>query len=454
MDICLSFARKGDIRQLEWQRFVLEKWLGTKEDGTWAASTCGLFVARQNGKSEGVLLLRAALGLLYLGERIIFTSHRQDAATEFYSSLKQFLDREEFRRFVEADGFRGALGRERINMRSGAFIQFVARSNKGGRSKHSDLIIFDEAQYLDHSEQASFTPTQETSPNPQIIYAGTPPDKPGIGHEFAGVRRRALRDRNPGIAWCEWAVNEYPKDVTDRALWYETNPSLGTLIPEKNIELQLNNLDADDFAREVLCWWPPEKLAEASAIPISEWRACAVDRAPEPTDDERLCAGIKFSPDGSTYALSVAARRPDGPVLVECLERDTTNRGISHLVDWIADRRGVLSLVAIDGREWTATLSQRLSDINYPKRGWHTMRTTEVIDACAMLSGAVVGRTVTHIEQPLLTQSVETSIRRQIGRDGWAFQGPDPTPVESVALAYWGAMTSKRNPRRKQMVAV
>ena len=71
-----------------------------------------------------------------------------------------------------------------------------------------------------------------------------------------------------------------------------------------------------------------------------------------------------------------------------------------------------------------------------------------------MLSAAVSGRTVEHIEQPLLTQSVETSSRRPIGREGWGFKGPDPTPVESVALAHWAVTTSKRNPKRRMKVSV
>ena len=97
---------------------------------------------------------------------------------------------------------------------------------------------------------------------------------------------------------------------------------------------------------------------------------------------------------------------------------------------------------------------QRLEDMGYPKRGLHVMRAREVVDACSMLANAVDGRTIVHTRQPLLAESVASSPKRAVGREGWAFGGPDPTPVESCALAHWGAVTTKRNPRRKLRVGI
>lgn len=167
-----------------------------------------------------------------------------------------------------------------------------------------------------------------------------------------------------------------------------------------------------------------------------------------------MACGVKFSPDGSTYSLSMAVRPTEGPVLVECVDRAGTSHGIGGLADWLYERKGKLAIICIDGREWTSTLVQRLTDMGYPKRGIHVMRTREVTDACAMLSNAVEGRTVVHIAQPLLAESVASSPRRKVGVDGWAFGGDDPTPVESVALAHWGAMTTKRKPERRMRVGI
>jgi hypothetical protein len=47
-------------------------------------------------------------------------------------------------------------------------------------------------------------------------------------------------------------------------------------------------------------------------------------------------------------------------------------------------------------------------------------------------------------------------MKRNIGNDGgWGFDGKqdaDVTIVEACALAYWGAMTTKRDPKRKAKV--
>jgi phage terminase large subunit-like protein len=50
----------------EWQAFVLERALGVRENGKWAAFEVGLVVPRQNGKG-GLLEARELAGLFVLG---------------------------------------------------------------------------------------------------------------------------------------------------------------------------------------------------------------------------------------------------------------------------------------------------------------------------------------------------------------------------------------------------
>lgn len=451
---CAEFCEAGGLHLLPWQRDILNDWLAIGPDGYWLNNTIGTEVNRQNGKSEGLLVARVGYGLVVLGERIIFTSHRQDAATEFYRVLTQLLGSNAYRNFVDPEFFKGALGREEVPVKDGNTVSFVARSNKGGRSKHSDLLIIDEAQFLTDAELASLIPTQLTSENMVSIYTGTMPAVGADGYVFRDTREKAIAG-NRGIYWAEWSVGEkMPKDVGDRNLWYKTNPSLGLLIPERNMEALYNTLPADKFANECLGWLPPRSgNAEPPAIDPEQWKNCEVTKAPA-ADDERIACGVKFSADGSTYSVSMAARSKDAPVLIECVDRTGTSHGVSGLASWLYDRRDRLALVCIDGREWTPTLMQRLDDMGYPKRGVHVMRTRELTDACAMLANAIAGRTVVHIDQPLLTDSVNGSPRRAIGRDGWAFGGNDPTPIESCALAHWGVTTTKRNPQRKMRVGI
>jgi hypothetical protein len=76
--------------------------------------------------------------------------------------------------------------------------------------------------------------------------------------------------------------------------------------------------------------------------------------------------------------------------------------------------------------------------------------------ACSALCNAVRERQVTHYGQDALDVSATRSRRRSLGQGGgYGFESTDEsdaTLIEAAALAYWGAMTTKRNPERKAVV--
>lgn len=435
-----------------WQRAVLEPWLAHSENGMWAASSVGLSVPRQNGKTEGCIIPRVIFGLTIYGEWVVYTAQIQKTATETFEAMAAIFDHRNIRNKV--DVVKTGQGREEIRLKNGGRIKFLARTRNGGRGQHGDLLIFDEAQDLSESQQDSFMPAISASLNPQTIYTGTPPKPEDGGYVFRRIRDDALAGRTEHVSWAEWSVEELPRDSADRKLWEATNPSIGIRILPTTIEAEQETMSPDGFARERLGWWTPAKVLEPPAIDLGAWEDCETDEPPVPDDDERLACGIKFSADGSTYSVSMAARPKEGPVLVECIDRTGTAHGIGGLIDWVWERRGKLSTVRVDGRQWTATFVQNLMERGFPKKALEVASTTNMVDACAMFAGGVLARNLVHTGQPLLNDSITTSPRRQVGSEGWAFGGEDPTPAESCALAYWGAMTTKRNPRRKLRVSV
>lgn len=441
---------------LPWQVDVLTPWVARDATGHWAANTLYLSVPRQNGKTEGTFNARAIYGMTVFGEWVVYTSHLQKTSTETFEAMAALFEDGGLSSRIER--IKTAIGREEIRLKNGARIKFLARTRAGGRGQHADLLEFDEAQNLTDAQQASFLPVVSASANPQIGYGGTPPDPESDGLAFRRVRARALSDdprERERICLAEWGVDEIPKDRFDRSLWYQSNPSLGLLITEDAVANEARTMSDDQFARERLGWWSPESTQLPPAIEPAAWRACQIDEAPEPAGDERVACGVKFSSDGDIYSVSMAARsRDEGYCMVECVDRTGTARGVSGLADWINERRDTIATVCIDGRSWTPTLTQRLEERGFPKRAVHVMKTGELCDACGMLLASVEEKAVSHIAQPLLEESVALSPRRPIGRDGWAFGGDDPTPVESCALALWGVMTTKRNPRQVMRVSV
>lgn len=447
---CAAFCEAAGLHLMPWQRSLLDRWLAVDDAGLWVSATVGAEIPRQQGKSEGLNLARVAYGLVVLGENIAFTSHRSDAEREFFEALRKFLCQPCFRHYVTEDDFHAAVGRETLRMKAGNKIEFMARSNKSGRSKHADLIIFDEAQFLTSSQKASILPTTLTRPNMQTISTGTPPEYDNDGMEFRALRKRGETGERY-VCWDEWSLGKVPDDVADRDLWYEVMPSLGRIIGERNVEILLGDMGPVDFARELLGVWVTGRTLEPAAIDPEAWDACETD---EPPKGGIVGCGVKFSADGSTYSVSVAAKQKDGSALVECIDRAPTSHGVSELAHWIQQRKDRFATVCIDGQEWAPTLTQRLSDLGFPKKAVQVMRAHDLADACSMLGNAVGEKSVCHIAQPLLRASVEASTKRAIGGCGWGFGGPDPTPIESVAMAYWGAMTTKRNPARKGRINV
>jgi len=435
-----TLLRSGGLTLDPWQRDVLDDWMGLTPGNRWAAPTAGGSVPRQNGKT---LLVqgRCAGGMLLYRESIIYTAHLQKTATETFEELRDFFSAPKLKKYVEA--IKTALGREQIILRSGARIKFLARTRNGGRGQHGDLLIFDEAQELDESQQASFLPAISASLNPQTIYVGTPPDPTAAGTVFRTIRQRALSGESNRTAWFEFSVPEIG-DVDERQRWAACNPALGRRMLLSTIESEREQMDEDTFARERLGWWSPvnEECIEY-AIPAEAWDRC---RSEEPKPTGKTAYGVKFSPDGAQVCLCAAVVPPEGPARVGLVELRTTGSGLQWLSEWLNERYRVACCVVVDGKNGVDALTDKLQRVWRFKGSVLRAGVRDVIASVSTLTDAVNEGSVTwHASDELLRESAVTSVRRPIA-GGWGFGGESSLPVEAAALALWGAKTCKRNP--------
>ena len=447
---CNAINAAGGINLFEWQDGILKGWLGKNTLDRWAASTCGGSLARQNGKSLGLVVPRINYGMVCLGEEVLYTSHLQKTSTETFESVATFFDSAALKKHVK--DIKTALGREQVILKNGARIKFLARTRNGGRGQHGDLLIFDEALELDVDSQASFLPAISASKNPQVIYVSSPPTAQSIGEVFRGIRKRALSGESEKIAWFEWSVDEIG-DVKDKTRWYSTNPSLGLLIQETTIESECEQMDADTFARERLGWWDNSATKLDNPIDGAEWNACATDT---PNKDGIICYAVKFSPDGSTGTLAACHRPVDGLPFVYVIESRSLNSGIGWLVDKLADNAHKAAQIVIDGQSNAQTLNDRLLDRHVPARTIIRPRTGDCISAYATMANAVKERQMLHYGQPALNASATMTRKRRIGSNGgWGFASTDEADaslIEACSLALWGALNTKRKPGRKAVV--
>ena len=428
-----------------WQNGVIDDWMATR-NGLWICRTCGLSIPRQNGKT-GLLEGRAAAGMIIHNEQVLYTSHLQKTSTETFEELASFFDSPKIRKYLK--DIKTALGREQIILKSGARIKFLARTRNGGRGQHGDTLIFDEAQELDVNSQASFIPAISASQNPQVIYAGTPPDGESEGEVFRGIRKKALDGGTTSTAWTEYSVPEIG-DPSDRQRWADTNPALGRRILITTIEGEYEQMPPDTFARERLGWWTPVvEHKEIYAISAEVWDACA-DTSPKP--DGKTAYGVKFTADGSEVSLCGAVIAPDGYARVELIDRRPTGIGVQWLAEWLNARYDRACCVVIDGKNGVDVLAEKLAGTWKHKDSVIRPSAKQVIAAVSALTDALNTRTITWYQpQTALRESATTSVKRPIS-GGWGFGGENSAPIEACALAYWGAKTSKRDPSRKMRI--
>lgn len=436
----------GKLKTDPWQRDVLIDWMGYTEDGVWSASTCGLSVPRQNGKTTDTCG-RIASGMIMYSEWVIYTAHLQKTATETFMELKGIFESPKLKKYVKE--IKSALGREQIFLKNGGRVQFVARTRNGGRGLHGDCLIFDEAQELTSDQQASFLPALSASKNPQTIYLGTPPDENCVGTVFRNLRNKALSGESTSLSWTEFSVKEIG-DVRDRKRWAETNPALGRRIRETTIESECEQMDEDTFARERLGWWSPVEAQTIDyALDKASWEKC---KSLESKPEGKTAYGVKFSPDGSLVCLCGAVIDDNGIARISLIEKKSTSLGVKWLADWLNQRYSKACCVVIDGKNGVDVLIEKLRETWKYKNSIIRCNTGNVIAAVSTLANEVSEETLTWYEyQDDLNDSAITSIKRPIG-SGWGFGGENSTPIEACSLALWGVRNSKRNPNKKMRI--
>ena len=437
--------RLGGIALDPWQMDAANDWMATSS-GMWICRTCGMSIPRQNGKT-GMLQTRASSGMIMHNEQVLYTAHLQKTSTETFEEMASFFDSPKLRKHVK--DIKTALGREQIILKNGARIKFLARTRNGGRGQHGDTLIFDEAQELDVNSQASFIPAISASRNPQVIYAGTPPDGESAGEVFRGIRDKALAGKTSSTSWIEFSVNEIG-DVTDRQRWAAANPALGYRILISTIEGECEQMPPDTFARERLGWWTPiVEHKEDYAVPADVWDACA-SSAPKPAG--KTAYGIKFTADGSEVCLCGAVVASNGYARIELIDRRPTGLGVQWLAEWLNARKDKASCVVVDGKNGVDVLVDKISGTWHAKGSVIRPTAKQVIAAVSMLTDSLNTHTTSwYAAQADLRESAVTSVKRPIS-GGWGFGGENSAPIEACALALWGAKTAKRDPSRKMRI--
>lgn len=264
------YAKTGN-ELLEWQQLLQCDIMAVNDDGLWMHQKYGYSVPRRNGKSENVLA-RCLWGLKN-GERILYTAHRATTSHAVWERLDRMCEKAG----IKISSSFKAFGKEHLYTSDGGVVEFRTRTSSGGLGEGYDVLIIDEAQEYTEAQETSLKYIVSDSENPQTIMLGTPPTAVSAGTVFTKYRETVLAGRGFDSGWAEWSV-ENLTSANDVEAWYETNPSLGTILTERKIRAEITTDDIDFNIQRLGLWL---KYNQKSAISKTEWESLAIASKPK-----------------------------------------------------------------------------------------------------------------------------------------------------------------------------
>jgi phage terminase large subunit-like protein len=428
------YQKTGRIIQ-EWQESLLEQIMARNKDGLWVHTKFGYSLPRRNGKNEVVAIVE--MSALDNGLRVLHTAHRTTTSHTAWERLCKLFDQAK----IDYKSLR-ASGREQIELENGGRVEFRTRTSTSGLGEGFDLLVIDEAQEYTSDQESALKYVVTDSRNPQTIFCGTPPTPISSGTVFQALRKSTMFGETENSGWAEWSVED-ESDPNDRELWYQCNPSLGTIFTERSIMDEIGS-DKIDFNIQRLGLWL--KYNQKSAVSATEW---GVLRS-KPDVTGKLFVGVKYGNDGTNVSMSIAVKTKDGKVFVEVIDCQSVRNGNAWILGFLASAD--IQAVAIDGASGQNILAAEMKDARLKPPILPTVK--EVIVANSLFEQAVFKESLCHAGQPSLEQVVTNCDKRPIGSNGGfgyrsQLEDYDISLMDSIILAHWVCAEAKPPVRQK-----
>lgn len=427
----------GNVCQ-EWQALMLSDIMAVNDDGLWVHTKFGYSVPRRNGKTE-ILTQREMWGL-FNGEHILHTAHLTDTAHIAWERLKARLEAIG----VTIKTYKG-YGREKIEMpETGGVIDFRTRTSSGALGSGYDLLVIDEAQEYTKAQQTALNYVVSSSKNPQTIMCGTPPTAVSTGDVFREYRDKCLLGEQINGGWAEWSV-DHKTNVKDKEAWYQTSPSLGTILTERIVQDEINGDDLDFNIQRLGLWI---RYNQQSAISAPSWDALKVDKIPK--FKFPIFAGVKFGRDGQNTCLTIAVKTSDDKVFVEGIDCRDQREGNGWIINFLMKVKA--RAILVDGASGLETFQRECKEQKL--KGVSAATVKEVVQASSDFEIAIANKTLCHNGQPALRQSVSNCSHRAIGSGGgYGYKTLDDdievALMESAVLATHACMKAKEPKKQR-----
>lgn len=387
-------------------------------------------VPRQSGKTTLILVVEVDRSLSWgPAQRTLYAAQDRNNSRSKWEEQCELLGRTTLRK---AFTVRRQTGLERMVFTpTGSTVGITASGETSGHGQTLDLGVIDEAfAQRDERLTQAFRPAMMTRRAAQVWIVSTmgTEESTFLHDRIDDGRARVEAGERSGVAYFEWSAGD-DDDQDDPATWWGCMPALGHTVTEEVIQADHDSMPGDEFSRAYM------NRRTGGGRPIFDagtWQAC---RQPGSQLGGVPCFAVDVTPDRAWASIGVAgwgANRTH----VEIVDHRPG-------VEWVAQRLEELYRrwnpwpVVIDPASPAGSLLVDLSSLSIK---------TEVVGAreyaagCGQFYDAVVGGTVSHLDQPVLNAAVAAARKRVLG-DAWAWArrvGADVSPLVAVTLARYG----------------
>jgi hypothetical protein len=436
-------ARSCGIVYDPWQDGLGRAMLAKRADGVYAAGIGGIVISicRQVGKTYTVGTMIIILCILFPGMKVLWTAHRTRTSDETFKSMQGIVKKKALAAHILA--VRRANGQQEIEFVNGSRIMFGARETGFGRGFDDvDVLVFDEAQILSQKALDDMVPSTNVSPNPLILFMGTPPKPTDPSEAFTGMRARALAGTSDDLLYVEVSADQ-DADPDDRAQWAKGNPSYPARTKEAAILRMRRILGEESFLREGLGIWL-DASKSLGVIPMAEWAAAnqrSVGVVLQPPQGP-AAVGLALTHDRS-WASVVWAWQVGGRTAVDVVRAEGTDWVLPYLVQ----RKARVSTLAVDQGGPAGTMLPALGAAGLPVR---VADTASYKAACAGLVDAVKYGRFIHRGDPALDSAAALVRWRNVG-EGQVFARKDSgVPIDALEGAALGNWALQPDPKKKE----
>jgi phage terminase large subunit-like protein len=396
---------------MPWQVVVLTDWLAIDDEGHWIKKTCGLLVARQNGKTH-LARMRIIAGLHLWGEKILALSSDRGLALENFLEIAAIIDDNDFLREALRGKPRLSNGSEIIRFKNGASFTIAAATRGASRGRWGiDLLYVDELREIKPEAWTAARPVTRAKPHAQTITTSNAGD--AFSMVLNNLRNNALSYPPQSLGWYEYSAEAHCK-IGDRKAWQAANPALGYTITEETLEESVATDSLEAVRTEMLCQW-----VDSLASPWPEGVIEATSNSDLAIESGgNIIYSVDVSPSRRTGSLQAGKVMPDGKIGVAVLQIWTSDVAVDDLK------------IAADISDWTKKLKPTkilydkyatASIISRLERSGHKCEDISgqlFYQACGELLDALVANRIVHSGQPDLVQQFNNCAAK-VSDAGW-----------------------------------